>query len=191
MTATVNGKREIYKGRIVHLFVEDVTLPNGTPCSLEIIRHMGAAAIVPLLPDGRVVMVHQYRHATGGRLWEIPAGTLAAGETPEVCAHRELAEETGYRAGSLEKIAEIFTAPGFCDEKIHIFLATGLTPCRQTLDADEVLSVEPRPLEELMEMVWRFEISDAKSIAGLSAAYHRRLDHRRGHGPGEGAARPS
>ncbi len=173
MIATVHDKREIFKGRIVHLFVESLTLPNGVPCDIEVIRHMGAAAIVPLLADGRVVMVRQYRHAIGGMLWEIPAGTLEPGESPISCAHRELAEEVGYRAERLEKISEIFTAPGFCDEKIHIFLATGLTPCEQQLDADEVLTVEPRPLDELLGMVRRFEITDAKSIAGLMATHVR------------------
>ena len=175
MTARVNSKREIYKGRIVHLFVEDVTLPNGASTKLEVIRHNGAAAIVPLLPDGRVVMIHQYRHATGGMLWEIPAGLRESGETPETCAHRELAEEVGYRAGKLVKIAEVFTAPGFCDEKIHIFLATELSPCEQALDFDEVLTVEPRPLRDLMAMIQNFEITDAKTIAGLSAAYLKQI----------------
>src|SRR5215471_9787222 len=110
--------RRIFKGRVVDLSVEKVRLPNGNVCELELIRHPGAAAVVPIDTSGRVLMIRQYRHATGGFLLEVPAGKLDAGERPEVCAAREIEEETGFRAGRLEALGWIWTTPGFTDEKI-------------------------------------------------------------------------
>ena len=159
--------RDLYKGKVFRLSKERLTLPNGVTAELEIIRHPGAAAIVPLLDDHRVVMIKQYRHAVGQFIWEVPAGTLNPGESPIECARRELPEEVGYRAHSFRALGEIFPVPGYSDEHIHIFLATGLTPSRQNLDADEVLDVKPIPLEETLEMTTRGEIRDAKTIIAL------------------------
>ncbi len=158
---------DLYRGKAIRLFKERLTLPNGVTTELEIIRHPGAAAIVPLLGDRRVVMINQYRHAVGQFLWEIPAGTLNQGESPIKCARRELPEEVGYRARVFKKIGDIFPVPGYSDEHIHIFLATGLTPCRQNLDWDEVLDVKPIPFEGALEMIKRGEIRDAKTIIAL------------------------
>jgi ADP-ribose diphosphatase len=161
---------QIYKGRIVDLRLERVTLPNGTTIRLEMVRHPGAAAIVAVNEQQEVALLRQYRHAAGGFIWEIPAGKLDHGESPEVCAARELREEAGLTAGSLTLLGAIYTAPGFCDEKIHLFLARGLSPGEQQLEKDEVLSVEQVPLRRALAMIRSGEIQDAKSIAGLHHA---------------------
>jgi ADP-ribose pyrophosphatase len=162
--------RRVYSGRVVGLSVERVRLPDGTPCELEIVRHPGAAAIVPVDGEGQVVLVRQYRHATGGELLEVPAGTLGPGESPEVCAARELEEETGLRAGRLVPMGWIWTTPGFTDEKIWLFLARDLTPARQRLDADELLTVERLPLTRAVGLALHGGIDDAKSISALLRA---------------------
>jgi ADP-ribose pyrophosphatase len=167
------GRIEIFKGKVVNLTVESVRLPNDHVTDLEIIRHAGAAAVVPVDKDGRVLMVRQYRHATGDYLLEIPAGKLDEGEEPAECACRELEEETGYTPAALTAIGWIWTTPGFTDEKIWLFIATGLTPTEQALEDDEVLSVEAIPLENAIEMAMRDEIQDAKTICGLMRAAHQ------------------
>jgi ADP-ribose pyrophosphatase len=166
--------QEIYRGRVVHLRLERAELPgHSEPVSLEIVRHPGAAAVVALDEQGRVALVHQFRHAAGGFIWEIPAGVLEPGEAPLACARRELEEETGLRAASITPLGSVLTAPGFCDERIHLFLATDLTEGAQRLEGDEVLSVSRLPLVEAMSMVARGDICDAKSIAGLHHAWRR------------------
>lgn len=165
------GIREIYKGNPVHLFVEDVLLPNGLSTALEVVRHPGASAVVPLTDAGTVVLIRQYRHAAGGYLFEIPAGKLSTGESPEVCAIREVEEEIGYHPSRLKKLSAIFTAPGFCDEVIHLFLGTGLIACRQKLDEDEVIEIVEMPFDEAMKKITDQTIRDAKSIVGLQLAY--------------------
>jgi ADP-ribose pyrophosphatase len=167
MIAKVHNITNIYEGKVLNVAVEMVTLPNGAIKKREVVRHPGAAAMVPLLEDGKVVLVKQYRHAIGKFIWEIPAGTLEPGEEPVACAQRELGEEIGYEAGRLEKITEILPAPGYTDERIHIFLATELKAVPQNLEDDEVLDVEPVALEKAVEMIRSEEIQDAKSIAGI------------------------
>ena len=160
--------RDIYRGRIVHLTVEDVTLPNGHVTPLEIVRHPGAAAVATLDEQGRVTLIRQYRHAVGGYLWEVPAGKLDPGETPATCAARELAEEVGLAARELEHLGSIVTCPGFCDEVIHLFVATGLRRVATNLGADEIIEdVTPIPLRDALAMIRRGEIRDAKTIAAL------------------------
>jgi ADP-ribose pyrophosphatase len=167
----VGAIRDIYRGRIVHLTVEDVHLPNGHRLELEIVRHLGAAAVVPLDHDGGVTLLRQYRHAVGDYLWEVPAGTLDAGETPDACAARELREEAGMTAERLEPVGSIVTCPGFCDEVIHLFVATGLGRVPHARGADEVIaSVRTLPLAETVAMIGRGEIRDAKTIAALMQA---------------------
>lgn len=161
----------IYTGRVVTLNVDTVTLPNGITVDLEVVRHPGAAAVVPLKDDGTVILIRQFRHATGGFIYEIPAGKLDPGEDPKVCAVRELEEEVGYRTDKLDLLSSIFTAPGFTDEVIHIYKATELTAGRQQLDRDEVLEVIEMPLLEAIRMIETGEIRDAKSIVGLQAVY--------------------
>lgn len=168
-------RRRIYQGRIVDLGIEDVTLPNGAQVALEVIRHPGAAAVVAVDETGAVVLIHQYRHAGGGYLWELPAGVLDhAGEAPEVCAARELREETGLVAGALTPLGSILTTPGFTDERIHLYLALHLREESSAREADEdIADVARVPFTEALGRVRRGEIVDAKTIAGLHLAAAR------------------
>ncbi len=167
MSVKVHEITNIYNGKIFDVVLEKVTLPNGAIKDREVVRHPGAAAMVPLLDDGKVVLIKQYRHAVGEFLWEIPAGTLEPGEKVVECARRELVEETGYEASTLDELAQILPAPGYTDERIHIFLATGLTPAEQKLEDDEVLKAEPTLFETALAMITKGEIRDAKTIVGL------------------------
>lgn len=163
--------KHIYQGRVVVLNVDTVVLPNGVTVDLEVIRHPGASAVVPLKDDGTVILIRQFRHAAGGFIYEIPAGKLNQGEDPLHCAERELEEEVGYRAVRFQLLSSIFTAPGFTDEVIHVYLGTGLTVGRQQLDRDEVLEVVHMPITKAIEMIHSGEIRDAKTIVGLQSAY--------------------
>ncbi len=164
----------IYHGRVVNLSLEEVRLPNGVTTKLEVIRHPGAAAVVAVDQDGLVLLLRQYRHATGGMLWEVPAGTVIKGEKPADCAYRELREEAGVDAGRLVPMGAIFTCPGFCDEKIHLFLATDLRPAQRSLDIDEVIEEVVRvSMEKALEMIDESTIVDAKSIAAIYLASRR------------------
>ena len=167
-------RRNIYKGRVVDLNVETVTLPNGATVELEIIHHPGAVAIVPMTPTGSVLLIRQYRHAAGGYIYEVPAGKLDPGEAPQVCAARELEEEIGRRASSFEPLMSFFTTPGFTDEVIHVFLATGLAPGIQKLDRDEVLDVVEMSLDDAIARIADGTIRDAKTIIGLQTVFLRR-----------------
>jgi ADP-ribose pyrophosphatase len=166
------SRRVLHRGRIGEFGIETVTLPNGVTVDLEILRHPGAAAVVPLHDDGTVTLIRQHRHAAGGFIWEIPAGKLEAGEPPEECAARELAEEAGL-AGDLALLVTIYTTPGFTDERIHLYVATGLRPVPQALEADEVISPARVALVEALAMISRGEITDAKTICALTVAARR------------------
>jgi ADP-ribose pyrophosphatase len=163
---------------VISLDVDTVNFPNGTVGELEMVRHPGASAVVPFLdslddPDPRIVLIRQYRYASGGYLYEIPAGRLDGAESPEACCHRELKEETGYSARSLEKLTTFFTTPGFTDEKIHLFMATGLTAGESALESDEILELHPTSLSAALEMVISGEIIDGKSMLGILLAAER------------------
>jgi ADP-ribose pyrophosphatase len=165
-------RRQVYRGRIVDLGIEEVKLPNGVEVELEVIRHPGASAVVAVDEAGRVILIRQFRHAAGGFIWELPAGVLDhRGEPAEVCAGRELLEETGLRAGRLTRLGTILTTPGFTDERIHLFLAQDLREERHAQEADEVIAEIARlPLGEALAMTRRGEIVDAKTICGLHLA---------------------
>ena len=165
--------RSVFQGRVLHLRVDRVRLSNGEVSELEVVRHPGAVAVVPVTADGRVLLLRQFRYATGEWVLEVPAGKLDPGEEPEACAHRELEEETGFRAGALEALGWVWTTPGFTDEKIWLFLARELEPSRQDLQADEVLTVEPLPFAEAVERALTGAIQDAKSVCSLVRAARR------------------
>lgn len=169
------GTREIYPGRTIHVAVDTVRLPNDKVMDLELVHHQGAVAAVPVIGDD-VLMIRQYRYATGGWLLEIPAGKLEPDEKPETCAVRETEEETGFRPSKLEPLGWIWTTPGFCDEKIWLFLATDLEETRQGLDEDEVLELERIPLKEAVDRAVRGEIHDGKTVCALlRAARHLKV----------------
>ncbi|MEP6571264.1 MAG: NUDIX hydrolase [Gemmatimonadota bacterium] len=162
-----------YTGRIIHLDVDTVSFPDGSTGQLEMIRHPGASAVVPFLDpvtdsDPRILLIRQFRHAAQGYIWEIPAGRLDAGETPERCAERELAEETGMRAEKMTRLSTIFTTPGFTDERIHLFAATGLRQGPSAREVDEFLEIHEVRWSEILKMLNSGEISDGKTIAGLA-----------------------
>jgi ADP-ribose pyrophosphatase len=171
--AHVHHVEELHRGRVFRLSRERVTLPNGHTTDLEVVRHPGAAAVVPMLDEKRVVLIRQYRHAVGGVIWEIPAGTLSPGETPLACAGREIQEETGFVAGVFDALGVLVPVPGYSDERIHLFLATDLRQASRHLDQDEVLDVAVLPMTQALEMIRTGEIVDAKSIVGLLKAEAR------------------
>jgi ADP-ribose pyrophosphatase len=171
MTQGIKGVKKIYQGRIIDLNVERVCLPNDVEVDLEVIRHPGGAAVVPLLEDNSVILIRQHRHCAGGEIWEIPAGRIDEGENPENCAVRELAEEVGYQADHIEKLTAIYSAPGYCTEKVYIYLATGLTPCEMNQEEDEVIEVMKLSIGEAMEKVKTGEIDDAKTVVGILLTY--------------------
>lgn len=167
------SRRPLYRGRVVDFGLEDIVLPNGRPITLEIVRHPGASAVVPLHDDGTVTLVHQHRHAAGGLIYEIPAGVLAPGEDPRDCAAREMAEEVQLQATTLTHLVTLHTTPGFTDERIHVYLATGLSPVAGAPEEDEVIEVVRLPVAEVLAMIDRGELTDGKTIAGLLLALRR------------------
>jgi len=175
---TLKASRRVYTGRVISLDVDTVAFPNGTVGELEMVRHPGASAVVPFLDDPagedpRILLIRQYRHASGGYLFEIPAGRLDEGESPEKCAIRELREETGYSAATLEHLSSFFTTPGFTDERIHVFMAIGLEPGDQALESDEILDLHPTRISEALKRVSTGEVVDAKSMLGILLSARR------------------
>ncbi|HEX2220424.1 MAG TPA: NUDIX hydrolase [Gemmatimonadales bacterium] len=169
---TLLSSSRLYSGRIVNLDLDRVRFPDDSVGELEMLRHPGAAAVVPFLDpyggaDPRVVLIRQFRHAADGYIWEVPAGRLDAGERPETCAERELEEETGMRARRLERLTTIHTTPGFTDERIHLFLADGLEPGAEHREADEFMELHTLRWSEVMGLVERGEITDGKTLVSL------------------------
>lgn len=164
------SRRELHNGRVGSFGIETVTLPNGHVSHLEILRHPGASAIVPLHADGTVTLIRQYRHAAGGMIWEVPAGKLDPGEDPAVCARRELEEETGVSCGAVRHLTTIFTTPGFTDERIHLYVGTELGEVPARPEVDEIIERHRVPAAEALAMIRRGEITDAKSIIALMLA---------------------
>jgi ADP-ribose pyrophosphatase len=169
------GSRRIYSGRVMNLDVDRVLFPDGTSGELELIRHSGAAAVVPFLDppnddSARILLIRQFRYAADRFLFEIPAGRIDASESPIECARRELKEEAGCDAEVMMPLGGYFTTPGFIDEYIHAFLATGLTRGAPSLEADEFIQPESHTLQGGLRMIDRGEIVDAKTIIALFMA---------------------
>jgi len=171
---TLKHAELLHQGRIVRLEQHTVEFPDGSVGQLDVVRHPGAAAVVPFLDDPtsadpRVLLIRHFRHAAGGWLWEIPAGKLDVGEQdrPEQCAHRELKEETGYTAASMTRLLSIVTTPGFSDEVIHLYMATGLTKGSHAREADEFMELHEVTLSKVRKMIQDNEIVDGKSLTAL------------------------
>lgn len=163
----------LYDGRVVRLVVQETPLPNGTTRRREIVEHADGAAILAVDAEDRVLLVRQLRPAVGQILLELPAGIVESGEDPAECARRELREETGFTSEHLEPLASFYPSPGFCTERLHVYLATGLREGTSSPDADEQLDVVREPLSLVLERLAAGEISDAKTVVGLLAYQQR------------------
>ena len=156
----------VYAGKLIDVRKDTVRLPNGKTTEREIVVHPDVIGLVPVLPDGRVVLVRQFRKSADRALLEIPAGGIDEGETPEEAARREMVEETGYRIGALERLSGFFTSPGYTDEYMHLFVATDLEPGKPTEETDEI-EVVLMSLDEALSRLTRGEMDDAKTQLGL------------------------
>lgn len=162
----------VLKGRIFNVRQDTVLIADGKEVSREVVEHSGGVCIVPVDKNGIVYCVRQFRYPFMEEILELPAGKLEAGEAPVHCAVRELSEETGIEASSIISLGSIYPTPGYCSEELYLFLATGLKQGRAHPDPGEFLSVERKPIEELLDMAYRDEIKDSKTIVGLFRAKH-------------------
>lgn len=169
MKPTTNASETIFKGRVFYIRVDDIR-EGDVEYKREIVVHRGSAVILPVFDDGTVALVRQYRHAAGKYLLELAAGTLEEGEDPRAGAIRELEEEIGVRAEKIEKLCEFYVSPGFLTEKMHVFVAIGLTEVGQKLEDDEILTIERHSFPALLDMIKTGEIEDAKTIVGITMA---------------------
>lgn len=166
-TARILNSEMVYEGKVFGIRRDVIVEPGGMQVTREVVTHPGSVVILPLLPDGRILMIRQYRHATRHFLWELVAGRIDEGEKPREAAARELIEETGYRANRFTLFLDVFPTPGFLEERMYIFLAEGLTAGKAHPEADENISRKAYRPKELREMIRRGKLRDAKSIAGL------------------------
>jgi len=164
------SEKEIFKGNRVHLVTEEIQLPNDKVVTWELIKHIGAAAVIPIDKDGKIIMVEQYRNASDSITLEIPAGVLdMKNEDPKDCAYRELEEETGYKCNNMEFLYKFYSSIGICDEIISIYIATDLILTKQNLDEDEFVELKRYELDDLIEMCMDGRILDNKTISSLLA----------------------
>ncbi len=173
-TARVLRHRRVYEGRVLALDVDEVSEPGGVSGTREVVRQPGSVAALPVLEDGRIVLVRQYRYAVASYVWELPAGRRDPAESPEDGARRELEEEVGLRAGALEPILSFWTTPGFCDEVMHLFRATALEPVPPRPEEDERIEPASFTLDAAMAMVSRGEIREGKTLVALLLERARR-----------------
>lgn len=177
--STISSRR-VYAGRIINVDIDTVQFPNGATGELEMVRHPGAAAVIPFAsdPDGddpQILLIKQYRYATNGFVYEIPAGKLDGGEAPIACAHRELREETGCTARHMEPLCSFYTTPGFTDERIHAFMAWDLTRGDVSHETDEILTIETVTMSRALELIKTGELVDAKTALSILYAAGFRL----------------
>ena len=172
--ARVIARRQAYAGRIFSVDVDEVEEPGGVRGVREVVRHRGSVAALPVHADGRVVLVRQYRYPVDGELWELPAGRLDGGESPETGARRELEEEVGLRPGRLEPIGAFYTTPGFCDEVLHLFRATDLQAVPARPEEDERIVAGTFTLAEAREMIRAGEVREGKTLVALLLEVERR-----------------
>lgn len=164
----------VYKGHIIDMYKDTVKIPNGNIAEWDFIGHKGAAAVLPVLKNGNMLMVRQYRNALDRYTLEIPAGGLESPDEPMIdCAARELEEETGYKSDNLEMLLSLHTTVAFCNEKIEVFLARDLVKTSQHLDEDEYIDVEEHSIEELLEAVYSGKIEDSKTVSAILAYYSK------------------
>jgi ADP-ribose pyrophosphatase len=169
-------RNNLYQGKVFSTIVDDVEYPSGRKGIREVAQHPGGAAILAMFPDQTILMIRQHRYPLDKFIWELPAGKLEPGEDPLHCAKRELEEETGYAASQWEKIAAIYTTPGFCDEKLHLFLAKGLTPLpdgRKLEEGEQSMELHILPFNEVKSMIQSGEIQDAKTICAILMVENR------------------
>ena len=157
----------IFQGRLLDVRKDEVELPNGKTSTREWINHPGAVCCIPILPDGKIALIRQYRYPVQSEMIELPAGKLNKGEKPELCALRELEEEIGYQSKKLTFLTHIHPAVGFANEKMWLYLAEKLVKTERNLDTDEFLELIPISLDDAVEMVWNRRITDVKTIIGL------------------------
>ncbi len=165
LSEKILSSQQIFKGKILTVKLDHVLLENGHRSTREVVFHPGAVAVLPVLDDGSLILVKQFRYPIGMELLEVPAGKLDEGESPEQCAKRELEEETGYKAEKIEFLGCIFTTPGFSNERIYLYTAENLIKTQQKLDHDEILKVEILKASEVVAMALKGEIIDAKTLA--------------------------
>ncbi len=161
------SRQSVFAGQVLDVGLEQHLLPNGRQSSFEIIRHPGGAAALPILPDGRLLLIRQFRPAIGEMIYEIPAGRLEPDESAQECAERELIEEAGYAAGELKPLGGFWSTAGFCDEYIHLFLACDLREVSQALEPDEVIELCPMTLAEAFAKVYSGQLPDGKTQLAL------------------------
>ena len=166
-----------YSGRLIDLYLDQVELPNGETSTREWIDHPGAVCLIPILPDGKICLIRQFRYGPGEEFIEIPAGKLDAGEAPLDCAYRELEEETGYRTNKLTFLTNIHPAIGFSNEKMWMYLAEELELSKKKLDEDEFLELLPTPLNQAIEWVFSGKITDVKTIIGIMWMKELKFNH--------------
>jgi len=166
----------MFRGKIVDIVHDTITLPNGNTALREVVKHADGAAVIPIDSDGNIIFIRQYRHPVGKMVLEIPAGTLEKGEDYLICAARELEEEIGYTSSNIRFLSRICPSVGFCDEIIYIYLAADLTKTKQNLDADEFIELETYSPDEALQMISSGEIFDAKTVTAVLAYCLQRQD---------------
>ena len=173
LMSTLKSRDNVFAGRVLDVGVEVHEMPDGRFSEFEIIRHPGGAAILPVLADGRILLIRQFRPAIGEMVYEIPAGRLEPGEGPRSCAARELIEEAGYAAGEILPLGSCWSTTGFCDERIYLFLGRGLSEVEQQLEPDEVIDLCPMSIDEAIRKIGNGEILDSKTQ--LALLHYQRL----------------